>query len=101
MHHLVNFAFPSILYYKYYQFFNSMSLQLTREQRAQIVVLSQNGKSTREIAEMFDTNQSTVARTLKKFTLTNTFTHSGGNGRPSKCNEEILRQILAKNKKKQ
>lgn len=70
-----------------------MSKQPTTEQRAQIYILFEQNLSTREIAEKFGINQSSVVRIINKKLNHNTFDHLGNNGRHSKATSSILALI--------
>lgn len=74
--------------------FTPMYLQLSSEQRAQIVVLHEAGMSYREIANKFKVSISTVHRTLKKVKETGKYKHFGMNGRPSKLDDSLSKAIL-------
>ena len=71
--------------------------QLTSIQRAQIIVLLEEGKSPKEIAIKFKIDRSTVVRTLQKYNSKKSFEHSKGNGRPKVLDSFLLAKIVEEN----
>ncbi|KCZ80092.1 hypothetical protein H312_02517 [Anncaliia algerae PRA339] len=74
-----------------------MSKQLSKYVRCQIVAYLELGFTTREAAEHFRVNQSTVVRINTKWKKFATFEHLCGNGRPSKATSDVTSLILLKN----
>lgn len=72
-------------------------MQLSPEQRAQIIVLHRQKFSTRKIAEIICTTQPTVVNTIKKYNEFESFEHKGMNGRPKKLTDPIIAEISAIN----
>ena len=82
--------------------YQTMSKQLSSEARAQVVLLLETGKSTRDVALKFHISQSAVVKIRQKYNSFNTFAHLGGNGRPSKNSSEIascIRGVISENPK--
>lgn len=75
-----------------------MVKQLNEVDRAQIFALFKEGYTSRTIAKKIGVSQSTVSYTIKKVKLYGTYKHSGGNGRPSICDEALINSVLAENK---
>ena len=75
-----------------------MVKQLNDVDRAQIFALYKEGYSSRTIAKKMGVSQSTVSYTIKKIKFIGTYKHSGGNGRPSICDETLINSVLAENK---
>jgi transposase len=73
--------------------------QLESEQRSQIVILLDQGMSTREVAKKIGTSQTTVVNTKKKYEKYKLFKHLRGNGRRKKCSKDVMSIIINENKK--
>jgi transposase len=76
-----------------------MSKQLKNVSKSQIIALLELGFSTREVAEKFNINQSTVVRIRQKYIIFNTFEHLCGNGRPTVISDQIKAVIKRENLK--
>jgi transposase len=70
-----------------------MTKQLNEEKRTKIMILLEEGYSSRVVALKMKISQSTVIYTKKKYINFKTYKHIGGNGRPSIQNEFILAKI--------
>jgi len=68
--------------------------QISVEQRAQIVILHEEGQSQRNIGKFVGVSKTGVATTLKRYAETNSFTDRKRPGRPRKTSESEDRYIM-------
>lgn len=73
-----------------------MSKKLSYDEKIEIKVLLENGKTQKELAEKYMVNQSTISRVKKKIEETKSCARKVGSGRPPILNEKDTDFLIKK-----